>query len=51
MEAISSNSARRGKGVSKGNLSNIMSVQQCQTNWEYSEVLVFIKCKEVKYIT
>ncbi len=28
-----------------------MSAQQCQTNWEYREVLVFIKCKEVEYIT
>jgi len=31
MEAISSNSTRRGKGASKGRLSNIMSAQQCQT--------------------
>jgi hypothetical protein len=50
MEVVPSNFVGRGKGVLKGGPNDNMNAQQCQTNWEYSEVHAFIKCKEVEYI-
>jgi hypothetical protein len=50
MEVVLFNFVRRGKGALQGGLGGNMSAQHCQTNWEYSEVLAFIKCKEAKYV-